>query len=97
MKSKLSQDDAETIAFQALSYLTQEAGLIGKFLAESGFGPQELKIHLSEPTFLGGLLDFFLGHGDLLLRFANDSQLNPQDIVLARLHFPGAPQELTLG
>jgi hypothetical protein len=93
MNAKMSQDDAEHIALQALTFLAQDPALIGGFLSETGVGPHELKDQLQEPTFLGGVLDFFLSRSELLSRFAQDSNLKPQDILRVRLHFPGAQQE----
>lgn len=96
MKNPVSQENAEQIALQALTYLVQEPELIGTFLAETGVGPHELKPLLQEPTFLGGLLDFFLRQSDLLLKFSEASNLKPQDILFARLHFPGAQEDTWL-
>lgn len=93
MKEKISQNEAEKIALQALTYLVQNPELIGEFLAETGIGPHELKSQLKEPAFLGGLLDFFLSRTELLIKFAEETNLNPQALLLARLHFPGAQQD----
>src|SRR5262245_35624987 len=93
MRSTITVDQAESIALQALTFLAQNPDLLGEFLVETGIGPQDLKTHLKEPTLLGGILDFLINRPDVMMEYASHAALMPKDILLARLHFPGANRE----
>ena len=91
---KLAQDYAEFIAVKAVEYMAQNVETLGGFLAHAGVGPQDLKTAISSPEFLAGVLDYMMMDEPTLLDFAKTMDLKPQDIVKARLCFPGSEVEL---
>ena len=88
---KMSEEAAETLALQALAWLAADPERLGLFLAETGLGPAELKRCATDKALLGGVLDHLLARGYLLLRFAEESELDPALAAPARALLPGAP------
>jgi hypothetical protein len=82
---------AETLALKALAWLAADPERLGLFLAETGLGPAELKERAGDRALLGGVLDHILGREDLLLRFAEESEIEPALPGRARAFLPGAP------
>lgn len=83
------QQQAETIALQALAFLVQEEKLFTQFLTNTGLNPQDLKEHFQEPELLAGVLDAILADDAVLMAFCNTTSLSPETIVLARRALPG--------
>jgi hypothetical protein len=75
---------AEIVAVQALSFLAGNPELLGKFLAESGIGPETLRSAASDPGFLIHVLDFVLGDDATVKAFAKSAQLDPTNVMAAR-------------
>lgn len=75
---------AEIVAIQALSFLAGEPERLGRFLAETGLGPETLRTAASDPNFLVGVLDFILRDEESVKAFAAVSQLHPTNIMAAR-------------
>jgi hypothetical protein len=75
---------AEIVAVQALSFLAGEPERLGRFLAESGLGPETLRSAASDPNFLISVLDFILGDDETVKAFAGASKLHPTNIAAAR-------------
>jgi hypothetical protein len=83
-------DTSAVLALRALSFLAEEPERLGRFLALSGLGPDELRIRASDPVLLGGVLDHLLADEPLLLAFAATQGVEPEEIASARRHLPGA-------
>jgi hypothetical protein len=75
---------AETVAIQALSYLAAEPVRLGRFLAETGLGPETLRGAAKSPEFLVSVLDFVLSDENLVKEFAAASELKPSTVSAAR-------------
>ena len=75
---------AEIVAVQALSFLAGEPERLGKFLAETGIGPETLRTAASDPNFLIHVLDFILRDDETVKAFAKSAQLHPTNIMAAR-------------
>ena len=75
---------AETVAIQALSFLAAEPARLGRFLAETGLGPETLRNAANSPEFLVSVLDFVLGDEKLVKEFAEANELKPAAIGAAR-------------
>ena len=75
---------AEIVAVQALSFIAGEPERLGRFLAESGIGPETLRSAAADPHFLGHVLDFVLRDDATVKAFAAASQLHPTNIAAAR-------------
>src|ERR1041384_2453293 len=52
----LDREYAESLAVQALTYLAAEPERLGRFIALSGLGPEDIRIAAGEPGFLAGVL-----------------------------------------
>jgi Protein of unknown function (DUF3572) len=79
-----TREVAEIVAVQALSFLAGEPERLGKFLAETGIGPETLRSSASDPNFLVSVLDFVLRDDESVKAFAAASKLHPTNIMAAR-------------
>jgi hypothetical protein len=75
---------ATELAIAALSFLAGEPERLERFLALTGLGPQSLRAAAREPSFLLGVLDHVASDETLLLAFANENEINPEDVGRAR-------------
>ena len=71
--SSAQRQAAQTLAIQALAFLAAEPERIGRFLALTGIGPDEVREAAQEPHFLAGVLEHVSGDERLLLAFAADA------------------------
>ncbi len=84
-----ANEAAEIVAIQALSHLAGTPELLGRFLAETGLGPETLRKAASDPQFLSAVLDFVLRDDNTAAAFATASGLELTTIVTARLALGG--------
>jgi hypothetical protein len=82
--AKVSSDEAAAIATQALAYIAGDATRLGRFLAESGLGPESLRQAARDPAFLPAVLDFILSHEHDLIDFAAIAAIDPKIVGRAR-------------
>jgi hypothetical protein len=75
---------AESLAIQALAYLAGEPDRLGRFLALSGLGPEQVRFAATEPGFLGGILEYLSSEESLLLGFADHVGVDPAQIARAQ-------------
>ncbi|WP_127089470.1 DUF3572 domain-containing protein [Aquabacter cavernae] len=78
-----AREAAGALAIRALGWLAQDMERIGGFLAQSGMGPGDLRVRAQEPAFGAAILSYLLSDEALLLAFAADTTLRPQDVVHA--------------
>src|ERR1700726_694148 len=78
------KEAATALAIAALSFLAGETERLERFLALTGLGPQSLRAAAREPSFLLGVLDHVASDETLLLAFANENGIDPQDVGRAR-------------
>lgn len=92
------QEAAEFVAVKAIEYFARNPEALGTFMAYAGVGPDDLRHALTNPKtstdFLVGVLDYLMMDEKMLLDFATEMQITPQDIVKARLCFPGASDDM---
>jgi len=81
--SHTPREVAEIVAVQALSFLAEDPGRLGAFLAESGIGPDTLRTAAADPHFLAHVLDFVMRDDATVKAFASASQLHPTNIAAA--------------
>jgi hypothetical protein len=84
-----NKDAAEAIAAQALGFIAGDPARLGRFLAESGLGPDTIRRAASDPAFLPAVLDFILAHEADLIAFAAHLGIDPKYITAARRLLPG--------
>ena len=89
----LTQEAAEGLAIQALTFIAQDGERLGRFLAVTGIGPAEIRAAAREPGFLVGVLDHLAGDERLLSAFAAEAGINPPDVGKARAALGGTPWE----
>ena len=86
----MQREQAETLALRALTYIAQDEDRMGRFMALSGLGPDDLRTRIGDPGFLGGVLDHLLGYEPDLLAFAEEAEIDPAIVARARATLPGA-------
>ena len=84
LPSKARAEAATEIAIAALTFLAGETERLERFLALTGLGPQSLRAAAREPSFLLGVLDHVASDEALLLAFANENGIDPEDVGRAR-------------
>jgi len=85
----MNQEQAETVAIQALGWLAGEEDLLGVFLGATGADINELKQMAGNPEFLGSVLDFILMDDSHVLGFCAASGLPNEVPMQARQSLPG--------
>jgi hypothetical protein len=88
---ELSQ--ANALAVGALVFLAADPDRMGRFLALTGIEPQTIRLAAREPGFLAGVLDHIAGDESLLLAFAEQNSIRPQDVTRARVLLAGPVEE----
>jgi Protein of unknown function (DUF3572) len=84
LTSKARADAATELAIAALTFLAGETERLERFLALTGLGPQSLRAAAREPSFLLGVLDHVGSDEGLLLAFASENGIDPEDVERAR-------------
>lgn len=74
---------AESLAIQALAFLAEDAERLGRFLAVTGIGPEEIRATASETNLLAGILDYLAADEPLLIEFAAHAGVDPADVARA--------------
>jgi Protein of unknown function (DUF3572) len=77
-------DSAETIALSALAFLAEDPPRLGRFLALTGVGPDELRTNARAPRILAAVLNHLLQDESLLLVFAATNGIAPELIAPAQ-------------
>jgi len=80
LAAPLTQEAAEGLAIQALTFIAGDGERLGRFLAITGIGPAQIRAAAQEPGFLVGILDYLAGDERLLSAFAAETGLNPADV-----------------
>jgi Protein of unknown function (DUF3572) len=88
-RDSADREAAESLAIQALTYLAAEPERLGRFLALSGLGPEEVRLAAKEPGFLAGVLEYLSSDESLLLGFAGHVRVDPAQIARAQAALSG--------
>ena len=83
------QDAAQSVAVQALTFLTEAPIRIDAFLQTVGLNPYNLRQSAASPDFLAGVLDYISQNEALLLAFSADSGNDPLTIMQAHACLSG--------
>ncbi|OYX15181.1 MAG: hypothetical protein B7Z15_01430 [Rhizobiales bacterium 32-66-8] len=75
---------ADQLAITALSFLARDPERIGRFLADTGIGPGDLRSAASQSGFGAGVLAFLLSDESLLLEFTANEGFRPEDVSRAQ-------------
>ncbi|WP_119421137.1 DUF3572 domain-containing protein [Desertibaculum subflavum] len=87
---RLGLAEAETIALKALFFLLEDPDRTSRFVALTGFTPDEIRTHVQDPVLLGGVLDHLLADEATLIAFAESQAIDPALPARARALLPGA-------
>jgi hypothetical protein len=87
--SSLTQDAAEALAIQALTFIAGDGERLGRFLAITGIGPAQIRAAAQEPGFLVGVLSYLAGDERLLSAFAAETGLDPTHVGKALVALGG--------
>ena len=79
----INAEAAESLAIQALAFLAEEPERLGRFLAITGVGPEDVRTAAREPGFLAGVLEYLTGDEPLLIEFATLLGMDPADVARA--------------
>jgi len=85
----MQQNQAETLAIQALSWLATDPDILGQFLNATGAAPGDLRARAKEPEFLGFVLDFILRDDETILGFCGMVNAAPESVQRARATLGG--------
>jgi hypothetical protein len=80
---KMTVEEAETIALDAFSYITDDEERMGRFLSVSGLRVDTIRIAAESPGFFAGILDYIASDEALLIAFAEHSKVKPERIMQA--------------
>ena len=78
-----SVDQAEAIGLRALAFLAEDPARLGRFLALTGIGPDQLRDEAASPTSALAVLDHLMGDESLLLVFAANAGMSPEAVASA--------------
>lgn len=84
-----SADEAAALALSGLAFLAGEEARLGRFLALTGIGPDQLRAAADAPETLVAVLDYLLADESLLLVFASSCSIPPEAVVPARIVLAG--------
>lgn len=81
------REAAETVGLEALAYVLAEPRQRDLFLAETGFEPADLAGNAAAPHVLEAVLSQLMENEALLLAFAANQGLAPEDVMKAHDFF----------
>lgn len=88
-RRSLTLEDAEIIGLKALAFLADDEARLGRFLALTGLSGPELRANAGEAGTLVAVLEHLAGDESLLLVFAADTSLPPEQVGRALLALTG--------
>jgi hypothetical protein len=83
-------ENAEILALRGLEWLAGDSQGLQAFLNHSGLVPADLRQEAGSPQMAVAVLDFLLGHEELLLGFCQSADIAPKELHLARASLGGA-------
>ncbi len=85
----MDREQAEAIGLAALGFLAEEPQRLERFLSLSGMDAGDLSAQAGEPQMQAALLDHILEDETLLLVFAADKRIDPEQVGPARALLAG--------
>jgi hypothetical protein len=87
------QEAATSVAIAALTFIADEPERLDRFLALTGVDPADIRLAAREPGFLLGVLEYLASDEALLVAFANQNDIDPDEVMRARDVLAGEPFE----
>ena len=88
----LSQESAEIVGLQALSWMVGNEELLPVFLGATGASEADMRSGVRDPAFLGALLDFIMMDDQWVRDFCDHAGLAYDQPMYARMALPGGDQ-----
>ncbi|MCB6178350.1 DUF3572 domain-containing protein [Rhodobacter sp. Har01] len=85
----MRQESAQTLALQALAFLAGQEAAFGAFLAATGTSAATIRARADDPDLLASVLDCVLSEDNLVLAFAREAGVPPEDVARARAVLAG--------
>ena len=85
----ISREEAEILAVRALGFLAQHQERMEGFVRMTGVAVDDLKDHMSDPGYLGAVLDYLLADERYLLAFTDRIGIAPELPYRARRKLEG--------
>ena len=89
---KLSNEAAETLALQALTWLSTRDDLLSVFMGATGASADDLRARMGDADFLGSVLDFLLMDDAWIIGFCDAHDLPYEQVGQARAALPGGAE-----
>lgn len=83
MKQRFDRDQAELIAIRALGSLASDPERLGRFLAVTGLGPDNLRAAATDSAFLASVLEYIVADESLLVSLAGNLGVAPDSFAKA--------------
>lgn len=77
---RITLDDAETFALQALGFLADDPQRVSRFLSLTGTDAGQLRTEAKNREFQAATLEYMLGDESLLLAFCQEAGIDPAAI-----------------
>jgi Protein of unknown function (DUF3572) len=90
-RNRVSAEEAQDIAIEALTFMAGDPDRLGRFLAITGLGPENLRAAAAQKGFLGQILHYIAQDESLLLAFAGQSGRLPYQVTSAHHVLMGDP------
>lgn len=74
-------DDPEMVALGALAWVLQDGGRAERLLAVTGLTAEGLRAGIGDPTVLGAVMEFLMGHEPDLLACADFMGVKPEALA----------------
>ncbi|CUI90134.1 DUF3572 domain-containing protein [Cognatishimia activa] len=87
-----SPESAETLALQALAWLSGNDELMPIFMGSTGVSVDDLKTQAGDPAFLASVLDFIIMDDQWVIAFCDAQNLEYTAPMMARQVLPGGEQ-----
>lgn len=81
--ARVSRDEAEAVAVEALGFLASDPARFTAFLSESGLDLPDVRARAGDPELLTGILDYVVRDESQLLVFAAAASHPPERVVMA--------------
>jgi hypothetical protein len=82
--AKQQQASARDVAVAAFAFIAAEPGRLGRFLEMTGIGLESIREATHQTHFLAGVLDHIGDDEPLLLAFAAQNGIDPNEVIRAR-------------
>lgn len=92
---QLGRDGAESLALHAVAVIVTDEDLLPRFLGFTGSSPDDLRRRITDPDFLGAVLDFVLENDATVHKVATAAGVSPETLLLARTKLPGGQMDWT--